>query len=317
MNQPIQSTDFHFPYHFQKYQGKVRDVYTIENYLTLMVVSDRISAFDIVFPQLIPDKGQILNEIAAFFLRKTSNICPNYLLELPHPNISIGLKCEPYPIEFIIRARLCGHAWRLYQSGKREVCGVALPNGLKENDLLPEPILTPTTKSVIGHDIDVTEKEITKSGLIDPEEFARIKYFAFAVFNFGQEWAKSKGLILADAKFEFGSKEFDILLIDEILTPDSSRYFWADGFEERHQQGEAQPQFSKEHLRKWLIQQGFQGEEGSVPPDLTQEIVMEVRQKYVQVFEALTGESFSPNKEPIDSHDNQEKLLASLKKYLK
>jgi len=291
---PILSTSLHFDGWFERYQGKVRDVYNIEEAFLALVATDRVSAFDVVFEAGIPYKGQVLNQLAAFFLEDAKDICPNHFITSPDPNVSLGAKCEPYPVEVIVRGHLCGHAWREYASGKREVSGVALPDGLCENDPLPEPIITPTTKSQIGHDIDITEQELTKSGLVPADEWMEMRHYALQLFARGQAHARSKGLILADTKYEFGNKELHIVLIDEIHTPDSSRYFYADGFEDRQQAGEAQPQLSKEHLRKWLLEQGFSGQAGQTPPALSAEIVQELSRRYIEVYERLTGLAFVP-----------------------
>ena len=306
----IASTDFHLSHCVAQYKGKVRDVYNINHYFLALVASDRVSAFDHVFNECVPFKGQILSRLAYFFFKKIEHICPHHVVAFPAPNVTIGIKTEPYPIEMIVRGYLCGHAWRVYQSGERTLCGVQLPEGLRENDPLPEPIITPTTKSMIGHDIDITEQEITKSGLIDAEEYARIRHYALALYQWGAEWARSKGLILADTKFEFGFKDYDIYVIDEILTPDSSRYFVAEGFEERQNSSTPQPQYSKEFLRKWLIQQGYQGQEDVEPPRLSDEIIHQMSERYIEVFEKLTGEVFDrQTMNPTETEKRTEEAL--------
>jgi phosphoribosylaminoimidazole-succinocarboxamide synthase len=288
----ITETDFNLPQCVGKYRGKVRDVYNIHHLFLVLVASDRVSAFDHVFTETIPYKGQVLSQLAYFFFKKITHICPHHVVAFPDPNVTIGIKVEPYPIEMIVRGYLCGHAWRVYKSGERTLCGVQLPEGLRENDPLPEPIITPTTKSMIGHDIDITEQEITKSGLMDAEEYARVRYYALELYKWGAEWAKSKGLILADTKFEFGIRDYDIYIMDEIFTPDSSRYFFMDGYDERQNAQTPQPQYSKEHLRKWLLAQGYQGQEDIPPPHLSEEIIAEMSARYIEVYEKLTGLPF-------------------------
>lgn len=289
----IAETKFDFsPLVYRSYIGKVRDVYIVNESFVVLVATDRISAFDVVFAEPIPGKGQVLNELASYFLKETASICPNFALDFPDPNVTIGTKCEPYPIEFIVRGHLCGHAWRLYDSGIREISGVRLPDGLACNDPLPEPILTPTTKSAFGHDTDVTESEIVKSGLIPADELAQIKYYAFQLFEFGQRYARERGLLLADTKYEFGQHDFDIMLIDEIHTPDSSRYFLLDGFEERQASRAEQPQYSKEFFRQWLIRQGYQGEEEQPIPALGPEIISAIQGRYIELYERLMGKQF-------------------------
>lgn len=290
--QTLKETLFQFPYHFRKYQGKVRDVYIIEEEFVVLVSTDRISAFDCILPNLIPSKGQLLTLLSWFFLEQTQSIIPNYSLACPHPNVIIGYYVEPYPIEFIVRGYLCGHAWRLYQKGERIICGNKLPDGLQKNDPLPEPILTPTTKSHIGHDLDIAEEEIIRSGLIPQDEYAIIKKACFDLYRWGREKAREAGLILADTKFEFGYHRGEILLIDEIFTPDSSRYFMESEYIEAKKAGRDPIPFSKEYLREWLMKQGFQGKEGQVPPPLSEEVVKEIRQIYLTVYESLTRQRF-------------------------
>lgn len=308
----IIKTHIDLPYRFTRYEGKVRDVYNIEEAALALVATDRLSAFDCILPDAIPDKGQALSELSTFFFRKTREICPNHLLAAPLPNLTVGRKCEPYPIEVIVRGRLCGHAWRLYRDGARVVCGVELPDGLRENDALPEPILTPTTKSRIGHDTDVTEFEITKSGLIPGDEWMQIRYYALRLFAFGEEWARERGLLLADTKFEFGMQDFAIYVIDEIFTPDSSRYFYAEGFDERQANGQPQPQLSKEYVRQALLTQGFSGDEGQAPPRLSEAFIAETRRRYIEVFETLTGEKFIPYKWTDPDAELRDALTATM-----
>lgn len=296
----LRQTQFHFPYPFEYYQGKVRDVYNIEELYLVIVTTDRVSAFDVVFPEVVPQKGQLLNQLSAFFFQKLPSSFPTHFIAAPHPNVTIAYKCIPFPVEVIVRGYLCGHAYRLYQKGQRSVGGVTLPDGLLENAPLPEPIITPTTKSRIGHDIDITEQEITKSGLIAAEEWMQIRYMALDLYNWGREYAISKGLILADTKFEFGYREYGIYLIDEIFTPDSSRFFLAEGFDERQRKGEHQIQYSKEFLRQWLFKQGFSGEEGQTLPALLPPFIEEFRNRYVYVYETLTGQKFTPQTTPLE-----------------
>ena len=293
MAQALLDTDLTFPVPFTKYAGKVRDNYNVGTELMVLVASDRISAFDVVLPRGIPYKGQVLNQTAAYFLEATRDIVPNHLVSTPDPNVTIGLRCNPIPVEMVVRGYLCGHAWRTYAAGGRELCGEKLPDGLKENDPLPTPIITPTTKSAIGHDEDISAKDIIKSGLLDADTWGEMCYYALALFQRGQEMAREKGLILADTKYEFGYHDGDqVTLIDEIHTPDSSRYFYLDGFDERQARGEEQRQLSKEFVRKWLIENGFQGKDGQVPPVMPDAFVEEVSERYIQVYETITGQKF-------------------------
>ena len=290
----LPGTQFAFPGQQSLYKGKVRDVYNIGEQVMVFVATDRISAFDVILPRPIPGKGQVLNQTAAYFLQATRDICPNHLLATPDPNVTIGLKCKAYPVEVIVRGHLSGHAWRVYREGGRTLCGVTLPEGLRENDPFPEPIITPSTKSTIGHDIDITEQEITKSGLVNPDEWGRVRFFALQLFQRGQQMARERGLVLADTKYEFGYRDEKIYLIDEIHTPDSSRYFYLEGFEERQAAGQPQKQLSKEFVREWLMSHGFQGQDGASPPAMPDEFVAEVRQRYIEVFETVTGQTFQP-----------------------
>lgn len=276
------------------YQGKVRDVYTIDNTLLVMIASDRISAFDVILPRTIPYKGQVLNSIAAYMLEATKDICHNWLLSCPTPNSSIGYKCQPFKIEVVVRGNLCGHAWRTYSDGQRILCGALMPDGMKESDFFPEPLITPSTKADEGHDEDISEEEILRQALATQDEWQQIKQYALSLFARGKELALKQGLILADTKYEFGKRNGEIVLMDEIHTPDSSRYFYAEGFDERQQRGEKQKQLSKEFVREWLIQNEFIGKEGQTVPDMSDEWVETISNKYIELFEKLTGHTFSP-----------------------
>jgi phosphoribosylaminoimidazole-succinocarboxamide synthase len=285
---------FQFPDQTNFYRGKVRDVYTIGGDLLVMIASDRISAFDVILPKQIPYKGQVLNQLAAFMLSATKDICPNWLLDTPTHNSSIGYRCDPFKVEVVVRGNLCGHAWRTYDSGQRILCGVLMPDGLKENDFFPEPIITPSTKASEGHDEDISESQILESGLADEAEWKLIKQYALNLFSRGRELAAKQGLILADTKYEFGKRGGEIVLMDEIHTPDSSRYFYADGFEERQQKGEKQKQLSKEFVREWLIQNEFMGKEGQKVPDMSAEWVDIISNRYIELYEKVTGSRFEP-----------------------
>ncbi|MEN9883321.1 MAG: hypothetical protein RLZZ420_538 [Bacteroidota bacterium] len=275
------------------YSGKVRDVYTIDNKILVMVASDRISAFDVILPRPIPFKGQVLNQIAAYMLNATKDICPNWLIEVPAPQISIGYKCEPFKIEMVVRGNLVGHAWRTYQNS-RVLCGVTMPDGLSENDFFPEPIITPTTKASEGHDEDISEAEILAQGLATPEEWETLKQFTLLLFERGRKLASERGLILADTKYEFGKLNGRIMLMDEIHTPDSSRYFIKEGFEERQQTGERQKQLSKEFVREWLMANGFMGKAGQVIPEMTDEWINTISSRYTDLYELIIGAPFKP-----------------------
>jgi len=288
----IKETHFNLPGQTDFYKGKVRDVYTINNHYLAMVVTDRISAFDVVLPEAIPFKGQVLNQIAAGFLKATADIVPNWVVSVPDPSVTIGRICEPFKVEMVIRGYLAGHAAREYSAGKRQVCGVSLPEGLKENDKLPEPIITPTTKAAVGHDEDISRKEILKRGTVSEEDYIQLEKYTRALYQRGTEIAKKQGLILVDTKYEFGKADGIIYLIDEIHTPDSSRYFYSEGYEERQASGEAQKQLSKEFVRKWLIENGFQGKDGQVVPVMTKEIVQSISDRYIELYEKITGEAF-------------------------
>ncbi len=282
------------PHQTNFYRGKVRDVYTIDDKWIILYASDRISAFDVILPETIPFKGQVLNQIAAYMLRACADICPNWLLDVPAPQISAGLKCKPFKIEMVVRGNLTGHAWRTYSSGKRTLCGVQLPEGMKENDLFPNPILTPSTKAEEGHDEDISRDEIIAQGLATKEEYETIERYALALFERGREMAKQKGLILVDTKYEFGKIGDVIYLMDEIHTPDSSRYFYADVFEERQMRGEKQKQLSKEFVREWLIKNNFMGKPGQTVPAMSKDWVEEISKKYIELYESVTGEKFVP-----------------------
>ena len=291
--QAVTFTDFSFPNQKNLYHGKVRDVYTIGDDLLVMVVTDRISAFDVVLPKGIPFKGQILNQIASKFLDATQDICPNWKVASPDPMVTAGVACDSFPVEMIVRAYLCGSAWRTYQSGVREICGIALPDGMKENQRFPQPIITPTTKAEQGeHDADISREDILAQGLVSEEDYALLEKYTLALFQRGSEMAAKQGLILVDTKYEFGKKDGTIYLIDEIHTPDSSRYFYADGYEERFNSGERQRQLSKEFVREWLMANGFQGMEGQVVPEMTEEVVNDITARYIELYEHITGETF-------------------------
>ncbi|OEK01576.1 phosphoribosylaminoimidazolesuccinocarboxamide synthase [Roseivirga sp. 4D4] len=291
MIEGIKETNFQFPNQQDFYRGKVRDIYYFSD-LLVMVASDRISAFDVVLPRAIPFKGQVLNQIASKFLKATSDIVPNWITASPDPTVSVGLKCEPYQVEMVIRGYLAGHAWREYRDGKRILCGVPLPDGLKENDKLPAPIITPTTKAKEGHDEDISREEILAQGIVDQAEYEQLEAYTQALFARGTEMAAAQGLILVDTKYEFGKLDDKIILIDEIHTPDSSRYFYQEGYDDRQKAGEKQKQLSKEFVRQWLIENGFQGKEGQTIPEMTDEVVNSISERYIELFEKVTGESF-------------------------
>src|ERR1700761_847735 len=288
----IKETHFNFPGQTGFYKGKVRDVYTLNNKYLAMVVTDRISAFDVVLPEAIPYKGQVLNQIAAKFLKATADIVPNWVVSVPDPSVTIGRICEPFKVEMVIRGYLAGHAAREYAAGRRQVCGVALPEGLKENDKLPEPIITPTTKASVGHDEDISREDILARGIVSEADYMKLENYTRQLFKRGTEIAAKQGLILVDTKYEFGKVGDDIYLIDEIHTPDSSRYFYSEGYEERQKNGEPQKQLSKEFVRKWLIENGFQGKDGQAVPEMTPEIVQSISDRYIELYEQITGETF-------------------------
>ncbi|WP_395808147.1 phosphoribosylaminoimidazolesuccinocarboxamide synthase [Daejeonella sp.] len=291
----IKETHFNLPGQSNFYKGKVRDVYTIGNTFLVMVVTDRISAFDVVLPEPIPYKGQVLNQIAAKFLQATLDIVPNWVIDIPDPNVTIGKICEPFKVEMVIRGYLAGHAWREYQAGKRSVCGVALPEGLKENDKLPEPIITPTTKASVGHDEDISREEIISRNIVAEKDYLLLEKYTKALYQRGTEMVADLGLILVDTKYEFGMADGRIHLIDEIHTPDSSRYFYKDGYEERQNNNEQQRQLSKEFVRKWLIDNGFQGKEDQIIPEMTPEFVNSISERYIELYEHITGDKFMKN----------------------
>jgi len=290
--QALTSTNFNFPNQKSFYKGKVRDVYNIGNEKLVMIASDRISAFDVVLPKGIPYKGQVLNQIAAIFLKATADIVPNWLLASPHPMVSVGLLCAPYKVEMVIRGYLAGHAAREYKAGKRSVCGVQLPEGLKENDKLPFPIITPTTKAAEGHDEDISREAIIAQGIVSEDEYKKLEDYTLKLYARGTEIAATKGLILVDTKYEFGNYNNEIYLIDEIHTPDSSRYFIKEGYEERQQNNEKQKQLSKEFVREWLIANDFQGKDGQVVPEMKDAWVTEISERYIELFEKVTGDKF-------------------------
>ena len=292
MSNTISTTNYNFPGQLSVYKGKVRDVYTLDNDLVVMIASDRISAFDHVLPKGIPFKGQVLNQIATLFLNATKDIVPNWLLATPDPSVSVGLKCEPIRVEMVIRGYLAGHAAREYALGKREVCGVTLPEGLKENDRFPEPIITPTLKADAGHDEDISREEIIAKNYVPKEIYEQLEAYTRALFQRGSEMALERGLLLVDTKYEFGLKDGKVILIDEIHTPDSSRYFYADGYQERQDKGENQKQLSKEFVRQWLIDNHFQGLEGQTIPDMPEEFVQLVTDRYIELFEKISGTRF-------------------------
>lgn len=307
MNTAIKETNFHFPRQTGFYRGKVRDVYSFEDKIA-MIATDRISAFDVVLPHPIPYKGQILNQIAATFLKATEDIVPNWVTATPHPNVTIGKKCDPFKVEMVIRGYLTGHAWREYNAGKREICGVHLPDGLKENDKLASPIITPTTKADEGHDEDITKGEILERNLVGFDDYALLEKYTYELFDRGTELAKEKGLILVDTKYEFGKYNGEIVLIDEIHTPDSSRYFYADGYEQRQLEGEPQKQLSKEFVRQWLIRNGFQGKDGQQIPEMTPEVIEDISNRYIELYENITGKTF----EKFDGADTLEQIKVAV-----
>ncbi|RZK77144.1 MAG: phosphoribosylaminoimidazolesuccinocarboxamide synthase [Pedobacter sp.] len=291
----IKETHFNFPKQSSFYKGKVRDVYTINDQYMAMVVTDRISAFDVVLPEAIPFKGQVLNQIAAKFLAATKDIVPNWVLDVPDEMVTVGRICEPFKVEMVIRGYLAGHAWREYSDGKRSVCGVSLPEGLKENDKLPAPIITPTTKASVGHDEDISKEDILAKGIVSIADYTHLENFTQLLYQRGTEMAAERGLILVDTKYEFGKVGNEIYLIDEIHTPDSSRYFYADGYEGRQANNEPQKQLSKEFVRKWLIENGFQGKDGQSVPEMDQALVASISERYIELYEQITGDSFLKN----------------------
>ncbi len=292
MQNAITRTDFTFPGMKSLYIGKVRDVYNINDELLIMVTSDRISAFDVVLPRAIPYKGQVLNQIASKFLDDTADIVPNWKIATPDPMVTVGRLCEPFKVEMVIRGYLSGHAWREYKSGKRSICGVPMPDGMKENDMFPNPIITPTTKASVGHDEDISKEEILKQGLVSREDYEMLEKYTMAIFERGTKIANGMGLILVDTKYEFGKANGEIFLIDEIHTPDSSRYFYKEGYEERQSKGEPQKQLSKEFVREWLMANGFQGKEGQQVPVMNDDFINLVSERYIELYENITGDKF-------------------------
>ncbi|MFT3907882.1 MAG: phosphoribosylaminoimidazolesuccinocarboxamide synthase [Ferruginibacter sp.] len=306
-------TAYKFPDQTGFYRGKVRDVYSIDDDLLVMLASDRISAFDVVLPHPIPFKGQVLNQVAAYMLNACKDICPNWLLDTPAPNVSIGKRCVPYKIEMVIRGNLTGHAWRTYSSGKRTLCGVQMPEGMKENDFFPTPIITPSTKASEGHDEDISKEEIIAQGLTTASEWEQISTYALQLFERGKQIAAKQQLVLADTKYEFGKLGDVICLMDEIHTPDSSRYFLKDGFDERQQKGEKQKQLSKEFVREWLIENNFMGKEGQQVPEMTPAWINAISQRYIELYEKVIGEKFVPV--VLTEEETKERILVSLKKF--
>lgn len=292
----IKETNFHFSGQTNFYRGKVRDVYTINNKYLVMVATDRISAFDVVLPEAIPYKGQVLNQIAAGFLKATEDIIPNWVISVPDPCVTIGKICEPFKVEMVIRGYLAGHAWREYLAGKRSICGVSLPDGLKENDPLPKPIITPTTKAAIGHDEDISREEILAQGIVSEQDYEQLENYTQALFRRGTNMAAETGLILVDTKYEFGKTDGKIFLIDEIHTPDSSRYFYKEGYQDRQEKNEPQKQLSKEFVRKWLLDNDFAGKEGQQIPEMTKAIVSSISERYIELYGHITSTSFEKTK---------------------
>lgn len=311
MSAAIKETNFQFPGQIGFYKGKVRDVYIFEDKLAV-VASDRISAFDVVLPKAIPHKGQVLNQIAAKFLQATSDIVPNWVTSVPHPQVTIGKKCEPFKVEMVIRGYLAGHAAREYKAGKRMICGVPLPEGLRENDRLPSPIITPTTKASEGHDEDISKEDILAKGIVSPEDYAILEKYTHALYKRGSQMAKDKGLILVDTKYEFGKFGDDILLIDEIHTPDSSRYFYADSYDALQKAGQPQRQLSKEFVRQWLIANGFQGKEGQAVLEMPDEFIEEISARYIELYEKITGDSFQKGLTKDLENSIEKAILANL-----
>ena len=313
MAKALTNTEFNFENQKSVYHGKVRDVYTVGDDKLVMVATDRISAFDVVLPKGIPFKGQMLNQIAAKFLDATADIVPNWKLATPDPMVTVGVMCEGFPVEMIVRGYLCGSAWRAYKSGVREICGVQLPEGMKENQKFPQPIITPTTKAEIGeHDADISKEEILAQGLATPEEYALLEKYTLALFQRGTEIAAERGLILVDTKYEFGKHNGTIYLMDEIHTPDSSRYFYSEGYEEKFEKGEPQKQLSKEFVREWLMENNFQGKEGQQVPEMTDEIVESISNRYIELYENITGETFVKE----ECEDIHARIEQNVKNYL-
>ena len=313
MSKALVKTDFNFPGQKSVYHGKVRDVYNIDDELLVMVASDRISAFDVILPEGIPYKGQVLNQIAAKFLDATADIVPNWKMATPDPMVTVGVRCEPFKVEMVVRGYLTGHAWREYKEGKRTICGEPMPEGMRENEKFPQPIITPTTKADEGHDEDISKAEIIERGIVSREDYEQLEKYTLALYQRGCEIAAEKGLILVDTKYEFGKKDGKIILIDEIHTPDSSRYFYAEGYEERLAKGEDQRQLSKEFVRQWLIANGFQGKEGQTVPEMTPEYCDSVTDRYVELYENIVGEKFVK----ADVADIAARIESNVTEYLK
>ena len=299
-----------FPHQTNFYRGKVRDVYTITDKWLVMIASDRISAFDVILPRPIPYKGQVLNQIAAYMLKATSDICPNWLMDSPAPNVAVGRKCVPFRVEMVVRGNLTGHAARTYNSGRRELCGVPLPERMKENDYFPAPIITPSTKAEVGHDEDISRAEIISRGIVNESDYAQLEKYTLALFARGRELAAKRGLILVDTKYEFGKIDDTVYLMDEIHTPDSSRYFFSEGFEERQAKGEKQQQLSKEFVREWLIANNFMGKEGQTVPAMSDEWVDTISKRYIQLYEKVIGEPFRP--QSLSDEETYQRALYSV-----
>jgi phosphoribosylaminoimidazole-succinocarboxamide synthase len=312
--EPISKTNFNFPRQTGVYHGKVRDVYTVADRFLVMIASDRISAFDVVLPRAIPFKGQVLNQVASKMINATADILPNWILDTPDPNVTIGKKCAPYKVEMVIRGYLAGHAWREYISGKRMLCGVTMPDGMKENEKFPVPVITPTTKASAGHDEDISREEIISRGIVPEDEYMQLEKYTQAIYKRGTEMAALRGLILVDTKYEFGRADGKICLMDEIHTPDSSRYFYADGYEERLKKGEPQKQLSKEFVRQWLIENNFQGKEGQTIPVMTDEWISKISDRYIELYEKLTGGKFEKPVETDTITRIEKNVLAALSK---
>ena len=309
----ITSTNFNFPNQKNVYNGKVRDVYNINDEYLAMVVTDRISAFDVVLPKGIPYKGQVLNQLAEIFLKSTEDIVPNWMLSSPDPNVTVGHFCEPFKIEMVIRGYLTGHAWRTYKSGKREICGIQMPEGMIEHQKFPTPIITPTTKAEFGHDEDISRDQILKQGLVSEEDYLQLENYTKAIFQRGTEMANERGLILVDTKYEFGKKNDKIFLIDEIHTPDSSRYFYRDGYQERQNNGDSQKQLSKEFVREWLMENGFQGKDGQQIPEMNKDFVDSVSKRYIELYENVSGIKFVKG----DNQDPMERIESNVNDFFK
>ncbi len=301
---------FNFPDQTNFYSGKVRDVYTIKNEWLVMISSDRISAFDVILPKLIPYKGQVLNQIADYMLKATKDICPNWLLHTPAPNVAIGKKCDPFRVEMVVRGNITGHAWRTYASGEKELCGVVLPEGMKENDFFPSPIITPSTKATHGHDEDISKEDIIKKGLVNANDYKKLEEYSLQLFERGKDIAARRGLILVDTKYEFGKIGDEIYLMDEIHTPDSSRYLFAEGYKERQIKNEKQKQLSKEFVREWLIENNFMGKDGQTVPKMNEDWIQTISKRYIELYEKLIGEKFIPQK--LTNEETEKAIINAL-----